>query len=175
MLQQISTFTKSRHIGASKQSKRAKAGLVIYTDGSARPTNPGPAGWGYAVYKHGKEIRARYGGTEEATNNRMELNALRRALRWVEAKARKRTVVIRTDSQLTADGYNAWIEGWARKGWKTSKGTSVVNDDRWKQVLKLKNRLPNVTVEWVKGHAGDVGNDRADELAELGRLKYARR
>ncbi|TIP80114.1 MAG: ribonuclease HI, partial [Mesorhizobium sp.] len=148
--------------------------LVIYCDGCCEP-NPGIGGWGFAVYREGAEIDARFGGAAIATNNTMELTGLLMALAWVAASAPAEPVVVFCDSQYAVKGLNEWVPGWKAKGWKrkggnaSEKNQAIANLDLWKAIDKARDDLQFVKVKWVKGHAGTVGNERADELAGLGR------
>ncbi|MFK0687974.1 ribonuclease H [Mesorhizobium sp. IMUNJ 23033] len=148
--------------------------LVVYCDGCCEP-NPGIGGWGYAVYKEGAEIHAGSGGTAIATNNTMELTGLLMALAWVASSAPAEPVVIYCDSQYVVKGLNEWVPGWKAKGWKrkganaSEKNQAIANLELWKLIDKAREELQFVKVKWVKGHVGTVGNERADELAGLGR------
>ncbi|HEY5762843.1 MAG TPA: ribonuclease HI [Rhodocyclaceae bacterium] len=136
--------------------------IEIYTDGACRG-NPGPGGWGALLRQDGHE-RSLCGGEAQTTNNRMELTAVIRAL-----KALKRPVVARihTDSQYVRNGILTWIHGWKRNGWKTSDRKPVKNVDLWQELdqLAAQHQLEWI---WVKGHAGDPGNEAADQLANRG-------
>lgn len=148
--------------------------LVIYCDGCCEP-NPGIGGWGFAVYREGAEIDARFGGAAIATNNTMELTGLLMALAWVAASAPAEPVVLFCDSQYAVKGLNEWVPGWKAKGWKrkggnaSEKNQAIANLDLWKAIDKARDDLQFVNVKWVKGHAGTIGNERADELAGQGR------
>ncbi len=134
----------------------------IYTDGACKG-NPGPGGWGALLIAKGKE-KELYGGEKETTNNRMELTAAIEAFR-----ALKRTceVHIYTDSNYVKDGITSWIHGWKKKGWINSQNKPVKNKDLWQELDKQIGKH-QVTWHWVKGHAGNPGNERADQLANLG-------
>lgn len=148
--------------------------LVIYCDGCCEP-NPGVGGWGFVVYRNGVEIDARCGGTATATNNKMELTGLLMALAWVAAVAPADPVLIFCDSQYAVTGINQWVPGWKAKGWNrkgenaSEKNKAIANLDLWKLIDKARDELQFVRIEWVKGHAGTLGNERADELAGQGR------
>ncbi|RWN47353.1 MAG: hypothetical protein EOS03_13470 [Mesorhizobium sp.] len=148
--------------------------LVIYCDGCCEP-NPGIGGWGFAVYRDGVEIDASFGGAPTATNNTMELTGLLLALAWVAASAPAEPAVIYCDSQYAVKGLNEWVPGWKAKGWKrkggnaSEKNQSIANLTLWQAIDKARDELQFVKVQWVKGHAGAVGNERADELAGQGR------
>ncbi|TIU80483.1 MAG: ribonuclease HI [Mesorhizobium sp.] len=152
--------------------------VVIYCDGCCEP-NPGLGGWGFAVYKEGAEIHAGSGGVAIATNNTMELTGLLMALAWVASSAPAEPVVIFCDSQYVVKGLNEWVPGWKAKGWKrkggnaSEKNQTIANLDLWKAIDKARDELQFVKVKWVKGHAGTVGNERADELAREGREEAA--
>ena len=136
--------------------------VVIYTDGACSG-NPGPGGWGVVMRCQGKE-REMYGGDPLTTNNRMELMA---AIQALEALQRPTTVSLHTDSKYLLDGITKWIQGWQRNGWKTAAKKPVKNDDLWRRLTEA-IRPHHVEWVWVKGHAGDPGNERADALARRG-------
>ena len=136
--------------------------LKIWTDGSCK-YNPGPGGWGdYLVW--GDKSLELCGGEEETTNNRMELTAVIEALSAVK---RPVPMTIYLDSQYVKNGIASWIAQWKRKGWRTASGQAVKNVDLWK---KLDSLVASHDIEWrwVKGHAGEEGNEKADELANRG-------
>lgn len=136
--------------------------VIIYTDGACRG-NPGPGGWGVILSYKGntKEL---YGGERETTNNRMELLAVINAL---EALTKPCSVQINSDSKYVLQGITEWMDSWKKRGWKTASKSPVKNEDLWRRLDAA--RLPhNVKWVWVKGHSGDTGNDRADQLANLG-------
>jgi ribonuclease HI len=136
--------------------------VEIYTDGACKG-NPGPGGWG-AVLRFGAHVKELHGGEAGTTNNRMELTAVIRAL---EALRRPCRVRLHTDSQYVQKGITVWIFDWKRRGWRTADKKPVKNADLWKRLDELV--LPHeIEWIWVKGHAGDVGNERADALANLG-------
>jgi ribonuclease HI len=136
--------------------------VVIYTDGACSG-NPGPGGWGVVLQGGGRE-RELYGGDVQTTNNRMELMA---AIQALEALQRPTTVTLCTDSKYLLDGITKWIHGWQRNGWLTSAKKPVKNDDLWRRLTAAMDPH-EITWKWVKGHAGDPGNERADELARRG-------
>jgi ribonuclease HI len=140
----------------------APATIEIWTDGACRG-NPGPGGWG-ALMRSGSHVRELHGGERDTTNNRMELTAVIEALAAV-----KRTghVVIHTDSQYVKLGITEWMAQWKRRGWKTSDNKPVKNLDLWQRLSELA-AAHRVDWRWVRGHAGDQGNERADALANLG-------
>ena len=136
--------------------------VVIYTDGACSG-NPGPGGWGVVMRWQGKE-KELYGFDPVTTNNRMELMA---AIQALEALQRPTTVSLHTDSKYLLDGVTKWIQGWQRNGWKTAAKKPVKNDELWRRLIEAM-RPHDVSWEWVKGHAGDPGNERADALARRG-------
>jgi ribonuclease HI len=135
---------------------------VIYTDGACSG-NPGPGGWG-AVLRYGGVVKELHGGERSTTNNRMELLA---AISALEALTRPVPVELYTDSKYVLDGITKWLPGWQRNGWKTASKQPVKNVDLWQRLVAA--MAPHeVSWHWVKGHNGDPGNERADELARLG-------
>ncbi len=136
--------------------------VVIYADGACRG-NPGPGGWG-AWLKSGEAERELFGGEKLTTNNRMELTAVIQAL---AALTRRCSVTVYTDSAYVKDGITTWIHGWKKRGWQTADKKPVKNVELWKRLDEL-NAGHQVEWRWVKGHAGDPGNERADRLANKG-------
>jgi len=133
--------------------------VIIHTDGACRG-NPGPGGWGVVLEHKGRE-RELYGYEAETTNNRMELMAAIQALEALKRPCRVRMI---TDSEYVMKGVTEWMPGWKRRGWKTSARKPVRNLDLW-QRLEAALVRHDVEWEWVRGHAGHDGNERADELA----------
>jgi ribonuclease HI len=136
--------------------------VVIYTDGACSG-NPGPGGWGVVLRWNGT-VKELHGGERQTTNNRMELMA---AIRALEALNRPSRVLLYTDSRYLLDGITKWIAGWQRNGWRTAARRPVKNEDLWRRLVQAMNGH-EVSWLWVKGHAGDEGNERADALARLG-------
>ena len=138
--------------------------VTIYTDGACKG-NPGPGGWGawLSTAGHEKEL---YGGEANTTNNRMELTAPIEALASLKRTCQ---ITIYTDSEYVRKGITDWIFGWQRRGWKTADNKPVKNADLWQRLNAL-CKLHQVEWRWVKGHAGDPGNERADLLANRGVL-----
>jgi ribonuclease HI len=134
--------------------------IRIYTDGGCRP-NPGPGGWAAVILVPGAKPRELSGGERETTNNRMELTA---AMEGLGALAEPSDVEIVTDSQYLRQGITQWISGWRRRGWRTAGGDDVRNRDLWERLDEALDRH-TVIWRWVKGHAGDRWNERADRLA----------
>jgi len=136
--------------------------VVMYTDGACRG-NPGPGGWGVLLLSKGRE-REICGGEPLTTNNRMELTA---AIRGLAALRRNCSVTIYTDSEYVRKGIDAWLANWKQRGWKTAAKKPVKNEDLWRELDALTTGH-KIDWQWVRGHAGNVGNERADELANIG-------
>jgi ribonuclease HI len=133
--------------------------VEIWTDGGCKP-NPGPGGWA-AILKFRGSVRELSGGEADTTNNRMELTAAAAAL---EALKRPCTVFLHTDSEYLKNGITRWHTGWVRKNWRTAGGDPVKNMDLWRRILDAA-KPHAIEWCWVRGHAGDVMNERADVLA----------
>jgi len=136
--------------------------VEIYTDGACRG-NPGPGGWGALLLAGGKE-KELCGGESETTNNRMELLA---AIEGLTALTRPCSVVLYTDSVYVQKGITEWLANWKARGWKTAVKKPVKNDDLWRRLDEVAAQH-EIEWRWVKGHAGNPGNERADELANQG-------
>ncbi len=136
--------------------------ITIYTDGSARG-NPGPGGWGAIVISN-LEV-AELGGREaHTTNNRMEMMATLEGLRYVKNFGHEKAVHIKTDSQYVLKGMTEWISGWQKRNWIGSNKKPVLNRDLWEAMLEASQGLM-VSYEYVRGHMGILGNERADVIA----------
>ncbi len=152
--------------------------ITIYTDGSSKG-NPGPGGYGVVIFvgekplsktiKKGSISVIELGGKEAyTTNNRMELTAIREALSYVETHALAGSIELYTDSTYAMQGLQTWMYGWAKNDWKTSTGEEVQNQDIWQTLLGLMFRLKkihDIDIIKVKGHSGDVYNERCDVIA----------
>jgi ribonuclease HI len=136
--------------------------VVIHTDGACRG-NPGPGGWG-ALLRHGDTCKELYGGVQATTNNRMELTAVIEALR---ALKRPCEVVLVSDSTYVLKGVTEWLPAWKKRGWLTAAKKPVQNADLW-QLLDSLTDTHQIDWQWVRGHTGDAGNERADQLANKG-------
>ena len=133
--------------------------VEIFTDGACRG-NPGPGGWG-AVLRYGGHEKLLCGGSHQTTNNRMELTAAIEALEALRRPCRVRLV---TDSTYLRNGITQWLSRWKRMGWLTANRKPVKNTDLWRRLDEAAS-LHDVEWVWVRGHAGDEGNEKADALA----------
>lgn len=145
-----------------RQQITMKNSVEIYTDGACRG-NPGPGGWGVSLRYNGRQ-KDMHGGELRTTNNRMELMA---AITGLEALTRPCKVKLYTDSKYVLDGITKWIDGWKKRGWKTASKQPVKNVELW-QRLDAATGQHEISWIWVKGHAGDEGNELADQLANRG-------
>lgn len=136
--------------------------VVIYTDGACKG-NPGPGGWGALLLYRGVE-KELWGGEANTTNNRMELMG---AIAALMALTRPCAVKLITDSQYVMKGIQEWLPNWKKRGWKTASKEPVKNADLWQKLDEEVSRH-QVTWQWVRGHTGDAGNERADQLANRG-------
>ncbi|MEZ8006048.1 MAG: ribonuclease HI [Amylibacter sp.] len=145
--------------------------LYAYTDGACSG-NPGPGGWGVLLLaKDGEttmKTRSLSGGCAETTNNQMELTA---AIMALDALERPSSITIVTDSSYVKDGITKWILSWKKNGWKTAAKKAVKNEELWKK-LDIATQRHEVSWEWIKGHAGHVENEEADELARNGMAPF---
>ena len=139
----------------------------LYTDGACKG-NPGPGGWGVVIIKNGKPVDEIYGGESNTTNNRMELLAVIHGLNKIEEAD---TVRVNTDSMYVKNGITSWIKKWVENGWKTAAKKDVANKDLWVKLQRIVETM-EVIWNWVRGHSGDVGNERADFLANKGASDY---
>ncbi|WP_129337470.1 ribonuclease HI [Cellulomonas endophytica] len=134
----------------------------MWTDGACKG-NPGVGGWG-ALLRSGGHERELFGGEPVTTNNRMELTAVIEGLR---ALTRPCAVTLHVDSTYVMNGVQKWMPGWKRNAWRTADKKPVKNQDLW-QALDVETARHRITWRWVKGHAGDPGNEAADALANRG-------
>ena len=137
--------------------------IKVYTDGACRG-NPGPGGWGVYIQLNDEE-KDLYGGNPETTNNQMEMQAALEALTYLKDK--NDVIELYTDSNYLRQGITEWIHKWKLNNWRTAAKKPVANRDLWIEISDLNEKM-NVHWNWVKGHAGDPGNERADQLANLG-------
>ena len=134
--------------------------VEIFTDGTCSG-NPGPGGWGAVLRYNGRE-KELSGGERDTTNNRMELTAVIKALEQLKEPCK---VMLTTDSKYVSDGVSkGWAVSWQKNGWRKADKKPALNPDLWERLLELL-KIHNVTINWVKGHAGHPENERCDELA----------
>ncbi len=134
--------------------------IELFTDGACSG-NPGPGGWGAVLRYQGRE-KELCGGEKDTTNNRMELTAVIMGLSALKEPCEVRLV---TDSKYVADGITkGWAESWQKNNWRKADKKPALNPDLWEKLLELV-KIHNVTIEWVKGHAGHPENERCDQLA----------
>lgn len=136
---------------------------IAYTDGACKG-NPGAGGWGaYLIFANG-QTKELYAGEAETTNNRMEMMA---TIEAIKNSPSDHLLEIWTDSSYVKNGITQWVAGWKAKGWKTASKKPVKNQDLW-QMLDALNESRNISWNWIKGHAGYAGNEKADQLANKG-------
>ena len=133
----------------------------IYTDGACLG-NPGPGGWAFIIKYNSGRIKEFSGSTKFTTNNKMELTAAIKAIKYFQKKI---IINIYTDSKYLKDGITIWIKKWKLNGWKTSNKKKVKNSDLWK-LLEEKILNHEVYWTWVKGHDENFLNEKADMLAK---------
>lgn len=141
----------------------------MYTDGACSG-NPGPGGWGAIAHLSNGQVHEIGGAEKATTNNRMEIQAAIEILQWFSGSPQTNAPVLYTDSKYVQDGITKWIKGWKKKNWKTTAGKPVLNQDLWRQldaVTQTVNAKLTTPVQWryVKGHAGNEGNERCDTIA----------
>lgn len=134
----------------------------LYTDGACTG-NPGPGGWGVVVYFIDGSVYEMGGAEAQTTNNRMEMVAAIAALKLLATTGQTQPVTLYTDSEYLKKGITQWVKGWKKKGWKTSTGNPVLNQDLWENLDQLNSS--KVKWEHVRGHAGNEGNERCDAIA----------
>ncbi len=134
----------------------------VYTDGACTG-NPGPGGWGVVVYYTDNSVREFGGNEKQTTNNRMEMQAAIAALSFLTENQPKEPITLYTDSEYLIKGVTQWVKNWKKKGWKTAQGKPVLNQDLWENLDQLNSKF--VLWQHVRGHAGNVGNERCDAIA----------
>ncbi|WP_223216494.1 ribonuclease H family protein [Rhizobium mesosinicum] len=138
-------------------------GLHVFCDGACEP-NPGPGGWAFVAYDDGAEIFSAHGNASQTTNNVMEMTGALQAILWISANAADRQARLHCDSQYVVKGCNEWRHSWKRKNWMRGVNAPVKNLELWQELDAALLAFP-LTLSWVKGHAGVMGNERADELS----------
>ena len=139
--------------------------VEIWTDGGCKP-NPGPGGWA-AILRYGEVVKELSGYDPATTNNRMELTA---AIMALEGLKRPCTVTLHTDSEYVRNGISRWVHGWVRNNWRNAAKDPVANYELWQRLLAAA-KPHKVEWLWVRGHAGDPMNERADQLATEARQR----
>lgn len=139
--------------------------IEIWTDGGCKP-NPGRAGWG-AVFREGKQITERSGFIPLATNQQAEMIAVASALECVVVPS---DITLYTDSRYLYLGITDWIHNWQKRGWISFEQKPVANRDLWERILAAA-KPHAVKWVWVKGHANNQLNNKADQLATKARLQ----
>jgi ribonuclease HI len=134
--------------------------IIIYTDGACSG-NPGKGGWGVVILENNKNEIFLNGGDDNTTNNRMELTAAIEALKHYH---NRENITLITDSKYVKDGIQSWIQNWKKNGWKTAAKKPVKNKELWVELDDLIAKH-NINWEWIKGHAGNKHNEKADYLA----------
>ncbi len=145
--------------------KTSLSGVTIYTDGACQP-NPGPGGWA-AILRFADQEWVRSGGEPYTTNNRMELTA---AVEALQALPQAMHVILYTDSQYLQRGITEWLPRWLARNWRSSSG-KVANVDLWQALNAVAGRH-QIEWRWLRGHAGNAHNTRADRLANQAMHRY---
>jgi ribonuclease HI len=150
--------------------------LQVYCDGCYEPLSD-TGGWAFVVYRAGVEIASGHGGVEQTSNNAMELAALLQAALWLNANSSVGPSILWTDSAYAVNGCHRWRHIWRNRNWR-KKGTDprarsrpVPDAELWKAIDAELSKQSRITIAWCKGHAGLPGNERADRLAEAGRIR----
>ncbi len=140
-------------------------GLIVFTDGGCLG-NPGPGGWAFVIRLNGAVVEGS-GFDARTTNNRMELTAVREALKEIESRPQWKgfPASVTTDSQYVQKGISEWIHSWIRNGWRTSDKKPVKNADLWLEIWELSRRRA-ISWNWVMGHSGDQGNEACHRMVE---------
>ncbi|MDR9803568.1 ribonuclease H family protein [Rhizobium hidalgonense] len=150
-------------------------GLHVFADGCYEPGS-GHGGWSFVAYRDAVEIAADYGGVEDSSNNAMELTAVLKAAMWINSQTTGERAVIWSDSIYAVKGCNSRRHIWKNNDWKKSspngngRRRTIDNAELWKAVDLQLSRNALVSIAWCKGHSGIIGNERADVLADNGRL-----
>ena len=138
--------------------------IHIYTDGACSG-NPGPGGWAALIILPGEKEKELWGYEAGTTNNRMEMTAPLEALAWLhDNNMASLPITIYTDSRYVKDGMESWLAGWKRNNWVKSDKQPVKNIEIWQKLDQLTSNL-KIQWQWVKGHSGNIGNERVDTLA----------
>ncbi len=146
--------------------------VTVYTDGGCDP-NPGPGGWA-AILRYGDHEVVLSGNAPHSTNNRMEIEAAIAALAYLAGRYGSCQVDLHTDSRYLRQGITGWVDDWFARGWKTKGGQPVKNQGLWQRLYEL-THAHQVSWHWVRGHAGEPLNERADQLAQAARERLKER
>lgn len=162
---------RAENRAARQPAQAISSDFQIYTDGACEP-NPGRGGWGMVVFSRGRAIHEDKGGEDFTTNNIMEMTAILKALEWIKDTMPVGDVVIYSDSQYCVNACNTWRFAWRARGWvKKARGCApqpVKNKELWIEIDKALSSV-RAKVVWIKGHAGNRGNELADKLSRQGR------
>ncbi|NEJ74137.1 ribonuclease HI [Rhizobium phaseoli] len=156
----------------------SQQGLHVFADGCYEPGS-GRGGWSFVAYRDAVEIASDFGGVDDSSNNAMELTAVLKAVIWINSVAIGEPAIIWSDSVYAVKGCNSRRHIWKNNGWKKispsghGRRRTIDNADLWKAVDLQLSRNALVTIAWCKGHSGIIGNERADALADRGRLSIA--
>ena len=162
LLKKLGTRNKATNASADGEFTPQNAITRIYTDGACSK-NPGPGGWGVLVHFEDGSTKELGGGVGHTTNNQMEMQAALSALEFLAEHSPSQRVTLYTDSRYLIDGITKWIKGWKKNGWQTKDKEPVKNRDLWQKIDELNSA--QIHWEWVRGHAGDEGNERCDQIA----------
>ncbi|MBB4290106.1 ribonuclease HI [Rhizobium leguminosarum] len=172
----MTSISNELHVPATTVGiSEAQRGLHLFVDGCYEPGS-GQGGWAFVAYRDAVEIACGFGGVEDSANNSMELIAVLKAVLWINSEATGEAVIIWSDSIYAVKGCNVRRHIWKNNGWKKSspngnaRSRTIANAELWKSVDRQLSRNALVTVAWCKGHSGVAGNERADTLADKGRL-----
>lgn len=156
-----------------------RGSLQVYTDGCYEPES-GTGGWAFVAYRDDVEIASGSGAIERSSNNAMELIALLEAAMWISANAAGERSILWSDSAYAVNGCNQWRHIWKNRGWRKkgpdpkARSRAIADQALWMAIDSVLSKNHQVEIVWCKGHAGNPGNERADNLAELGRRANAR-
>lgn len=164
-----------RSLATTAGIPEAQHGLHVFVDGCYEPGS-GQGGWAFVAYRDTVEIASDFGGVEDSANNSMELTAVLKAALWINREATGEPATIWSDSVYAIKGCNERRHIWKNNGWKKSspngngRSRTIANAELWKAVDLQLSQNPLVAIVWCKGHSGISGNERADALADRGRL-----
>lgn len=149
-----------------KEATDLENSIFLYSDGACRG-NPGPGAWAFVAQIHEDAYCFEdVGVSEHTTNNKMEMLGVIKALEYAQLNESRKKVFMYTDSKYVVDGLKSWMEGWKRRGWKKADKKPPENLELWQRLDQLNQKM-NISIYWVKGHAGHTQNERCDHLANL--------